>query len=47
MSSRFKAGVRALDTITDLVEKRRGVQVNQFVVAGASKVTPTDQTLVK
>lgn len=32
-----KAGVRALDTMNDLVMKKRGQGVNRFLVAGASK----------
>lgn len=32
-----KAGVRALDTMNDLVQKKRGQSVDRFLVAGASK----------
>ncbi len=32
-----KAAVRAMDTVTDLVASQRGAEVDQFVVAGASK----------
>ena len=32
-----KAAVRAMDTVTDLVASQQGAEVDQFVVAGASK----------
>jgi hypothetical protein len=34
-----KAGVRALDTMNDLTMKKKGVGVDRFLVAGASKVS--------
>lgn len=34
----FQAGVRALDTMNDLVQNKKGMTVDRFLVAGASKV---------